>query len=117
MKMFLKVILTILVFLAISAGFTKIILMPRDVKFFGAYGFTNPMLIAYGAAQFIGGILLIFQKTRFFGAIIVAITFLISAVVLVMAGNILFTIITVIAILMLGVIMRQCLKNERHSLA
>ena len=46
-------------------------LMPQDVEFFGKYGFTNPILIAYGAAQVIGGILLIIQKARFVGAVIV----------------------------------------------
>ncbi len=114
MNIFLKVILTILVFLAISSGVTKILLMPQDVEFFGNYGFTNPMLIAYGVAQLIGGILLIIQNTRIYGAVIVAITFLISAVVLILAGNILFTIITFVAIIMLGMIIRQCFKKEKH---
>ena len=44
-----------------------------------------------------------------------AITFLVSAVVLIMAGNVLFTIFTLIAMLMLGVIMKQCLKKEKNS--
>ena len=86
--------------------------MPQDVEFFGNYGFTNPILIAYGAAQLIGGILLVIRKTRFVGAVIVAITFLFSAVVLIMAGNIPFTIFTLIAMLMLGVVMKQSLKKE-----
>jgi len=114
MNIFLKVILTILVFLAISSGVTKILLMPQDVEFFGNYGFTNSMLIAYGVAQLIGGILLIIQKTRIYGAVIVAITFLISAVVLILAGNILFTIITIVAIIMLGMIIGPCLRKDKH---
>lgn len=64
MSNFLKVILTILVFLAISSGVTKIMLMPQDVEFFGNYGFTNSILIAYGVAQLIGGILLIHSKNK-----------------------------------------------------
>ena len=114
MKIFLNVILAILVFLAISSGVTKIMLMPQDVEFFAAYGFTNPILIAYGATQLIGGILLIIQKTRFFGAVVVAITFFISAVVLIIAGNVLFTIFSFIALTMLGVIMRQSLKRAKQ---
>ena len=115
MNIFLKVVLAILVLLALAAGVTKIMLMPQDVEFFGKYGFTNPILIAYGAAQVIGGILLIIQRARFVGALIVAITFLISAVVLVMEGNILVTIVTLLAVLMLGVIMKQSLKKEKYQ--
>ena len=103
----LKLNLVILVILATSSGVTKIILMQQDVDFFGQYGFTNPILIAYGATQLTGGALLIAPMTRLAGAIIVAITFLISAVVLIMAGNIPVTIFTLIALLMLGVVMKQ----------
>ena len=115
MNIYLNVILGILVFLAVSSGVTKIMLMPQDVEFFGNYGFTNPILITYGAVQVVGGILLVFRKTRFFGALIVAITFLISAVVLIMAKNIPVTIITFVAVLMLGVIMKQSLKRGTRS--
>lgn len=115
MNIYLNVILSILVFLAVSSGVTKIMLMPQDVEFFGNYGFTNPILITYGGVQVIGGILLVFRKTRFFGALIVAITFLISAAVLIMARNIPVTIITVVAVLMLGVIMKQSLKRGTPS--
>ena len=58
---------------------------------------------------------LIIQRARFTGAIIVAITFLISAVVLVMERNILVTIVTLVAVLMLGVIMKQSLKKEKSQ--
>lgn len=112
MSILLKVNLAILVFLAVSSGVTKIMLMPQDVEFFGNYGFTSPVLMAYGVAQLIGGILLIIQKTRFVGAVIVIITFLVSAVVLIMAGNIPFTIFTFVAMIMLAVVMKQSLKKE-----
>ena len=84
MKILFNVILAILVFLAISSGITKIILMQQDVEFFGKYGFTNSILIAYGAVQLLGGILLALPKSRIIGATLVAITFLVSAVVLIM---------------------------------
>jgi len=48
MEIFYNVILFILVFLAISSGITKIMLMQQDLEFFGNYGFTNPILITYG---------------------------------------------------------------------
>lgn len=112
MNIFLKVVLVVLVFLAVSSGITKIFLLPQDVEFFGNYGFTNIILITYGVAQLVGGILLIMKRTRFCGAAIVAITFLISAVVLIMAEKILVTVITSVSILMLGVIMNQSRRTR-----
>ena|SRR3989338_4820509 len=115
MKILFNVILAILVFLVVSAGITKIMLMQQDVEFFGKYGFTNPILIAYGVVQLLGGILLVLPKTRIIGAILVAITFLISAVVLVMAGNIPVAIITLICVLLLGFIIKQSLNKATQQ--
>lgn len=107
MKVGSTIILVLLVFLAISSGIAKIALMQQEVNSFGKYGFSNPILIAFGATQLIGGVLLPFKKTRFFGAAIVAITFLLSLVVLIMDGNIPASIATIVAILLLGVVMKQ----------
>ena len=107
MKVVYMIILVVLILLAVSSGATKILLMQQDVDFFGKYGFSDPILVIYGLVQLIGGLLLVFKRTRFVGAAIVAITFLISLVVILMEGNIPVGIITVIAILLLGVIMKQ----------
>ena len=116
MKVVFPVVLAALVFLAVSSGITKIMLMQQDVDFFGKYGFSNPILIAYGTAQLIGGVLLLFRRTRFAGAAIVAITFVISLVLLLMDGNIVFSIATVVATLLLGVIMKWSWKSGRPAL-
>jgi len=105
MKYFWIIVIAVLTFLAISSGITKVILMQQDVDFFGKYGFSNPILMCYGAVQIIGGMLLPFKKTRFIGAIIVAITFLISLVVLLLEGNIPVSIVTAIATALLGLVM------------
>ena len=107
MKIVYAIVLILLVLLAISSGVAKITLMQQDVDFFGKYGFSNPALIAYGATQLIGGVLLPFKKTRFFGAAIVAITFLVSLVVLLMEGSIPASIATIVALLLLGFVMKQ----------
>jgi len=107
MKIASVVILVVLIFLAISSGIVKIALLPQEVEFFGKYGFTNPMLIAYGTTQLIGGILLVFWKTRFIGAVTVATTFLISLVVLLVDGNIPVSIATIVAMALLGVVAKQ----------
>jgi len=99
--------LIILVLLSTSSGITKIMLMPQDVEFFGNFGFTDQILILYGVSQLIGGIMLLVKQTRCAGAIIVAITFAISAVVLLAAKQLGFTVFTVVTLLMLGVVMKQ----------
>jgi hypothetical protein len=110
MKLVSTIIVAVLTFLAISSGITKIVLLPQDAEFFGRYGFTDPILIAYGVTQVIGGVLLLFRKARFFGAAIVAITFLVSLVVLLLDGNIPASIATIVATLLLGVVMKQSWK-------
>lgn len=107
MKAVSVIILVILILLAVSSGITKILLMQQDVEFFGKYGFSNPILVTFGLIQLIGGLLLVFSRTRFVGAVVVAITFLVSLVVILMEGNIPVGIATVIATLLLGVVMKQ----------
>lgn len=114
MKVFLKVVLAVLVFLAISSGITKIMLMEQDTEFFGRYGFTNPLLIAFGISQLAGGCLLIFYRTHLIGASLIAITFLISAGLLVMDGNFVFTLITFVTLFMLGLLVRDNLNGRRR---
>jgi len=72
-----------------------------------AYGFSSPILVAYGLAQLVGGVLLAFRKTRFVGAAIVAVTFLISLVILIIDGNVSVSVATIVATLLLGVVMKQ----------
>lgn len=112
-----NVILAILTLLAMSSGVTKIMLMQRDVEFFGQYGFTDPILIAYGVIQLAGGILMIVPKTRILGAVVVAATLVVSLVVLVMAGNFPVAIITLICIVLLVFIIRQSAYSEKAAAA
>ena len=107
MKVVSILVVVILILLAVSSGVTKILLMEQDVVFFGKYGFSAPMLIAFGLAQLLGGLLMIVQRTRFAGAAIVALTFLVSLALLLIEGNIPVSIITMVAMLLLGVVMKQ----------
>ena len=115
MKIFLIVVLVVLVFLAISSGVTKVLLMEQDVNFFGKYGFTKSILVGFGIAQIIGGCLLVFEGTRLIGASVVAITFFISLVLLVMEGNILISVFTIIALAMLGLLTRKRLVYAQNT--
>ncbi len=104
MKVLFYILLLVLVFLAVSSGLSKVVLMPREVDFFSQYGFANPLLMAFGLFQLVGGIGLLFPKTRLIGAGIVALTFLISAVVLFLSGNILVTVVTLVFVGLLALL-------------
>ena len=112
MKLFVNVVLVILVLLAGLSGVSKVMLMPQDVEFFSQYGFTNSVLIIFGVVQLLGGLLLIFSKTRIIGAIIVLLTFLISAVVLLMSGKIMVAFITLVFVGLAGLIINQTLNAK-----
>lgn len=111
MKLTLTIILTLLTLLAVSSGATKVMLMEQEVEFFGGHGFSNPVLIAYGLLQLIGGALLPFRKTRFVGATIVAITFAVSLVFLVMDGNLPLSIVTAVAMTLLVFVMAHSRRS------
>ncbi len=112
MKVAYIIVLVILTLLAISSGVAKVLLVQREVDFFGQYGFSKSALIVFGSLQVIGGLLLPISKTRFAGAAIVAITFLVSLIVLLMDGNIPAGMVTLVALLLLGVVMKQSLSND-----
>jgi hypothetical protein len=113
MKVLQIVILAILVFLAVSSGVTKIMLMQQDMVFFGKYGFTNPLLVIFGAVQVIGGLMMVFAKVRVIGAVVVAVTFVISAVLLAIEGSVPATITTLIALVFLGFTIQRTLAAQR----
>ena len=107
MKIAIKVILGILVFLAISSGVTKIMLMPQEIEFFGKYGFNNIMLIIFGVVQVVGGVLMITPKFRTYGATAVIITFGVSLILLILEGNYPVSAVTLIAMALLVFVIKQ----------
>ena len=107
MKIALKIILGILVFLAISSGVTKIMLMPQEIEFFGKYGFNDIMLIIFGVVQVIGGVVMIMPKLRTYGASVVIITFGISLILLILEGNYPVSGVTLIAMALLALVIKQ----------
>lgn len=110
MKVISTLILVILTLLSVSAGISKIVLLEQDVEFFGKFGFSDPALIGFGLAQLLGGLLLISIRTRFIGAAVVGVTFLVSLALLLVDGNLPISIITAVATLLLGIVMKQSWK-------
>lgn len=114
MKIIFYIVLVVLVLLAVLSGTSKILLMSQDVEFFGKYGFSDFALIVFGLVQLVGGILIAIPKTRSVGALLVATTFLVSAVLLVLSGNIPIGLVTLLFVGLLGFVVKY---NSRISFA
>jgi hypothetical protein len=110
MKWFLRAVLVVLVLLACVSGLSKVMLVQREVEFFGQFGFTTPILLAFGLAQLAGGILLCFRAMRIVAAVVVLLTFLISAALLVLSAEIAVASITLVFVGLSGLLIRQSLS-------
>jgi hypothetical protein len=98
------VILVLLVLLGAAAGLAKITLVPPEVLFFKGLGLGTPVVVAFGALQIVGAALLVLQRTRLIGAIILDVTFTLSVVMIFMNGQIGFALFSVIPVIMAGFI-------------
>ena len=112
MKLVWAVVLAALSLLAVASGLAKILLTEQEVEFFGKYGFSESMLMAYGVVQLLGGALIPFRATRLFGAAAVAVTFLISLVILLIDGNIPMSIVTAVVTLLLAFVILRSRQVE-----
>ena len=101
MKISTKIALALMVLLAAASGVAKITLMPQEVAFFGAFGFSNNVLIGFGLLQVLAAVLLLLPKSRRFGLVLLAVTFVASSVVLLAAGK---TIMAVVTLLFVGLL-------------
>ncbi len=108
MNMFQKVILGLLIVLSLTSGAAKVLQVADDVKFFQEAGLSINMLVLLGIFQILGGVLLIFQKTRISGAIIVAISLVISTVVILVNGKVLFGVVSLLPVILTVLV----IKNE-----
>jgi hypothetical protein len=94
MKITTKIALAVMMFLAAASGIAKILLIPQEVAFFGAFGFNKYLLMGFGLLQVLGAILLLVAKSRMFGITLVGVTFVVSALVLLTAGKIATALVT-----------------------
>ena len=99
-----SILLLTLALLAGLSGATKIQLQSQDVEFFGRYGFSSAVLVLFGILQVAGAVMLLVPRSRFWGAALIAATFLFSLVLLVLDGNVPMSIATfVITMILCGV--------------
>lgn len=107
MKILMMVLLILLVLLSIASGVAKLMLVPEEAAFFARYGFSNMMLMTFGAVQVLAGTMMIFKKFRAIGAYIVLATFGLSLILLLMDGSYGMSAITIVVSVMLMVVVHD----------
>lgn len=102
MRILKLIILVLLILMSLAAGAAKIMQMPQEMTFFQDIGLSLGLLVPLGVVQVIGGLLAAIPKTRKFGAIVMALVFLASAIMVFMSGHIGFGVISLIPAALAG---------------
>lgn len=108
-----KINLALVTILGITAALPKIMRTPAEVGFFENAGFGDrSVVLVFGLVQLAGGVLLLFRRSRRWGAVAVALMFLGSAVMLMFTGNNVFALFSLIPVLMAGILVRESAGRE-----
>lgn len=102
MKIVNLILLILLILLSVSTGVTKLIQMPEEMELFRHAGFSDTLTIFFGVIQVIGGLLLIPGQTRRYGALVMAITFVIATIVVFLKGMVAFGLFSILFIALAG---------------
>jgi hypothetical protein len=98
MKIFRIALIAVIAILGLSAGTAKVLLLPAELEFFSKAGLGETMLSLLGIIQLLGAILFVFLKTRKAGAYILALTFLLSSMVIFGVGDMVFGLLSLLPI-------------------
>lgn len=104
MKILIIVVAVAIGLLSIAAGAAKIALIPEEVAFLSQFGFTNNLIFTFGAAQVLGGALMMSRRTRLYGSLVAGIAFAVSTALLVVAGNTAFAGLSLLPVILAGIV-------------
>ena len=89
-------LLALLVLMSFAAGAAKLMVMEQEIAVFRQAGLNTALVFPFGLVQLAGGLLAIGRKTRHIGVTLMAVTFLASAIMLFVAGSIVFALVSLI---------------------
>lgn len=104
-------IITIVVLLSVAAGLAKVMEAPQEVEFLQSVGLSTPLIILFGLIQIVAAVLLVSQKTRMVGASLAALAFAVSSVLIFVAGNLSFGLVSILPVLLACIIIYQTSKT------
>lgn len=115
MKILNNLIIGVLALLSVAAGLAKVMQTEQEMQFLQSFGLSSTLIIAFGVVQIAGGALLLFRKTRLFGAILVVAALAISTALIFVGGNLVFGLLSIIPIALAGVIIYQSVKTANSK--
>lgn len=104
MKVAVTVVAILIGLLSIAAGGAKVALLPEEVTFLDQFGFGNALIIIFGIAQILAGLLLLIPVTRLFGSVLAGIAFALSSVLLFASGNTTFGSVSLLPVMLAGLV-------------
>lgn len=113
MKAAITIVTVLIGLLSIAAGAAKVALVPDEVRFLSQFGFSSALTIAFGVTQILGGLLLVFPATRTSGSIIAGIAFGLSALLLLISGNLVFAGISLLPVGLAGLIAYRSYVSQK----
>ncbi|NND69707.1 MAG: hypothetical protein HKN19_19105 [Halioglobus sp.] len=117
MKIALTLSAVIVGLLSIAAGAAKVALVPEESEFLSQFGFNDTLSIIFGIAQVLGGLFTLIPKTRFYGALLAGAGFAVSAVLILLSGNVAFAGVSLVPVILAGFISYRIFSlQERRAL-
>lgn len=113
MKIVIAILAVLLGLLSIAAGGAKVALVPDEVAFLSQFGFSTVLTVLFGAAQVLGGVLLVIPVTRAYGALIAAAAFALSAALVLVAGNFAFAGVSLVPVILAVLIAYHSVSAKR----
>ena len=115
MKIVNILIIAIIALLSIAAGLAKVMQTPQEMEFLQGFGLSSAMIVAFGLVQISGGVLLVPRKTRLPGAVLATAALVVSTVLIFIAGNLTFALVSLLPIALACVIIYQTAKTTTNS--
>jgi len=102
-----KINLAFVTALGALAGSVKVMRLPMEVEFFEYARLGGNSVVVFGVVQLVGSVLLVFPRTRLWGASVVAATFLSITVMMFAAGLVTFGVLSVLPVAMVAIIIKE----------
>lgn len=115
MKIVNILIVAIVALLSVAAGLAKVMQTQQEMEFLQGFGLSTAMIVAFGLVQILGGILLVPPKTRLAGAILAASAFVVSIVLIFVAGNITFGLVSMVPVALAVLIIFQSASSSNSK--
>lgn len=112
MNILRKINFALVTLLGFTAAIPKIMRVPSEVGFFENVGLGADSVVVFGLLQLAGALLMVSLKTRMWGASVVAGTFLGSAVMLLLSGEIAFGLVSGLPVVMAAVVITTMRVNR-----